>query len=257
MNSLAEPRRTGALALPVGASTRYAVQIADGPGEIRAAQRLRFEVFNLEMGEGLADSYPAGLDADPFDASCDHLLVRHLATGELAGTYRLQAGTAALAGLGYYSEREFDFSPFEGLRTEMIELGRACVHRDHRNLAVLGVLWKGIAAYATARRARYLVGCSSIPTTDPAAGWSVHERLARTHPAAPHRMTRPRAGWECPPCAAGPVPFPIPKLMQAYLGLGAEICAPPALDREFGTIDFLTLLDLEAIHPAARRRFLE
>jgi len=47
----------------------------------------------------------------------------------------------------------------------------------------------------------------------------------------------------------------IPKLLRAYLALGAKICGPPALDRQFKTIDFLTLLDLETLHPLARQRF--
>jgi putative hemolysin len=48
----------------------------------------------------------------------------------------------------------------------------------------------------------------------------------------------------------------IPKLLRAYLTLAAKICGPPALDPNFKTIDFLTLMDLETMHPPARQRFL-
>jgi putative hemolysin len=48
----------------------------------------------------------------------------------------------------------------------------------------------------------------------------------------------------------------IPKLLKTYLTIGARIASPPAWDREFGTIDFLTLLDLKTVSPAARHRFL-
>ena len=41
---------------------------------------------------------------------------------------------------------------------------------------------------------------------------------------------------------ATPAPA-IPKLLRAYLSLGARICGAPAIDREFGTIDFLAVLD--------------
>jgi len=51
-------------------------------------------------------------------------------------------------------------------------------------------------------------------------------------------------------------PVAIPKLLRAYLTVGAKICGPPAIDRHFQTIDFLTLLDLEALSPPARARFL-
>jgi putative hemolysin len=48
----------------------------------------------------------------------------------------------------------------------------------------------------------------------------------------------------------------IPKLLRAYLTMGAKICGAPALDTQFKTIDFLTLLDLDSLHPLARMRFL-
>jgi len=51
---------------------------------------LRFKVFNLELGEGLAASHATGLDVDPFDEFCDHLIVEEVATGKVVGTYRLQ-----------------------------------------------------------------------------------------------------------------------------------------------------------------------
>ncbi|MHC5732198.1 MAG: GNAT family N-acetyltransferase, partial [Nostoc sp.] len=35
----------------------------------------------------------------------------------------------------------------------------------------------------------------------------------------------------------------IPKVLQAYLNIGAKICSIPAIDRQFQTIDFLTISD--------------
>jgi len=124
----------------------YLARISRSADEVRAAQPLRFEVFNLELNEGLAESHFTGLDIDPFDAVCQHLVVENVPTGEIVGTYRLQTGESAAANIGYYSEREFDFSPYEPLRQEMIELGRACVHADHRNFNLLHLLWRGTGA---------------------------------------------------------------------------------------------------------------
>jgi putative hemolysin len=45
--------------------------------------------------------------------------------------------------------------------------------------------------------------------------------------------------------------------LRAYLTIGAKICSAPAIDREFKTIDFLTILDLQTLHPRVARRFLE
>src|SRR5678815_646987 len=99
-------------------ATAYVTRLARGAAEVRAAQSLRFAVFNLELNEGLVESLATGLDADPFDEVCDHLLVEHRPTGEIVGTYRLQTGLTAMENLGYYSQQEFDFHPFAPIRAE-------------------------------------------------------------------------------------------------------------------------------------------
>jgi putative hemolysin len=222
---------------------------------MQAGQALRFSVFNLELQEGLKESFATGLDADPFDEVCDHLLVYHLPTNEVVGTYRLQTGAKAAARLGYYSEQEFDFRPFEARRGEIVELGRACVHRLHRNMIVLGMLWKGIAEYAADHNARYLCGCSSITSQDQATGAAAYTDLCRKYLAAPEWRTKPWPAWECRLDQLPSEPTKIPKLLRAYLNIGARICGPPALDRNFGTIDFLTLVDLAVMPLSVRNRY--
>jgi putative hemolysin len=266
------------------AGAKYCVRLARSADEVRCAQQLRFEVFNLELGEGLAESYAIGLDIDPFDEFCDHLIVEELATSEIVGTYRLQTGQLAAANLGYYSEREFDFAPYEPFRCELIELGRACVHADHRNFNLLHLLWRGIARYAVERNARMLIGCSSISSTDPLDGVIMYEQL-KTHLVRSALRTEPRREFSVtqailPASLQGGAIFRSPsggletaapcdarrqdclrhgassRLLRAYLAIGAKICGPPAIDRGFGTIDFLTLLDLRALSAIIRAHFL-
>ena len=240
----------------MSAPAQYAIRLARSPEEIQAAQSLRFQVFNLELNEGLAHSYATGLDADPFDAVCDHLIVEHIDSRQIVGTYRLQTGASAAKNLGYYCEQEFVFGVYEPLRKQIVELGRACVHRQHRNLFVLGLLWKGIADYARERGGRYLIGCSSLTSQEPAAGASAYTELCRNHLADHPWRTDPLPSHECPLDLVTEEPVSIPKLLRAYLTVGAKICGRPALDRQFKTIDFLTLLDLDAMTPQARARFL-
>ncbi len=251
VNQIPQPIRSTS-ALP-----QYAARLASNATEVRTAQMLRFQVFNLELNEGLAQSYATGLDADPFDEVCDHLLVEHIPSQQIVGTYRLQTGLNAAKKLGYYSAQEFEFNVFDSARAEIIELGRACVHRQHRNLVVLGMLWKGIADYAQTKRARYLLGCSSITSQDPAVGASAFKEFCRNRNLAEAAwQTRPTRRFECPLDQLAEEEVSIPKLLRAYLAIGAKICGAPAIDREFQTIDFLTLLDLESLSPAARERFL-
>ena len=243
--------------LITGSPGDYLTRLAQSAEDVRAAQKLRFEVFNLEMHEGLEQSYATGLDAEPLDVACDHLLVEHKPTGQIVGTYRLQTGANAAAKLGYYCEQEFEFQVFEPLRAQMVELGRACVEKQHRNLVVLGLLWKGIVGYASQRGGRYLCGCSSITSQDAAVGAAAYIEMSRKYLVEPQWRTRPQPSFHCPLEPVATDAPKIPKLLRAYLSIGAKICGPPALDRQFKTIDFLTLVDLESLSPVMRARLFD
>ena len=262
---------------------RYRLRLAQSAAEREAACRLRFKVFNIELGEGLECSYQSGLDVDRFDSVCDHLLVEDKASGRIVGTYRMQSGETAARNLGYYSEQEFCLAPYEPLRPEILELGRASIDREHRTPEVLMLLWRGIAQYATGMGLRYLLGCSSLNSNDPVEGWRMYSRLQNFRVSAEFE-TMPTLAFACPSelqaadtqpstCQTGRAmpasasgadgcsvasadEVHVPKLLKTYLAIGARIAAPPAWDREFRTIDFLTLLDLNLLSAAARNRFL-
>lgn len=75
----------------------YVMRLTRDAKEVKAAQALCFQVFNLELKGGLEQSYLSGLDEDPFDICCDHLIVEHLPSHQVVGTYRLQTGLHAAA----------------------------------------------------------------------------------------------------------------------------------------------------------------
>lgn len=235
-------------------SAPYRVYLAQNAADRRAAYQLRFRIFNLELNEGLEQAYETGEDTDEFDRFCDHLIVHDDSTGQIVGTYRLQTGVCAQRNLGYYSAREFDFTPYESLSPKMVELGRACIHPDHRKYEVLMLLWKAIVHYAVDRGAYYLIGCSSVTSQDTVVGSAIYQSLQRmlvseslrTLPTAPYAFAM----------AETELQVSIPKLLKTYLAVGANICGPPALDREFKTIDFLTLMDLNHLSPAISKRLL-
>jgi putative hemolysin len=253
---------------------RYRLRLAETAEDREAACRLRFRVFNIELGEGLESSYDTGLDVDRFDTVCEHLLVEDKLSRRVVGTYRMQSGETAARHLGYYSVQEFNLTPYEPLRPGILELGRASIDREHRTPEVLMLLWRGIAQYATDMGLRYLLGCSSLNSNDPAEGWRMYRQLENFRVAREFETT-PTADYACPaelqeadtqptPCQtdrSGCLASPatqgkVPKLLKTYLAIGARIAAAPAWDREFHTIDFLTLLDLKLLSAAARNRFL-
>jgi putative hemolysin len=234
-------------------SGNYEARLARNEREYDDTFRLRFRVFNLELNEGLESAYVTGRDRDQYDDVCDHVMVVHTPTCEVVGTYRLQTGITAAENLGYYSEQEFGFAPYEPLRKKVLELGRACVHPEHRSFDVLVLLWRGVAAYAQSCGSRFLIGCSSLTSQDPAVGSTAYHALA-SYLVEEQFRTTPTAvyGFELGP-ANGSAPK-IPKLLRTYLAIGAQICGAPAIDREFGTIDFLTLLDLQRLATPIKAR---
>jgi len=238
---------------------KYRLTFVRSAAQLRAVQRLRFEVFNLELGEGLEESYATGLDADDLDEALHHLLILDQSTGEAVGTYRMQTAAMAAANCGFYSAREFDISGFPLSMVEhAVEVGRACIAKEHRSRRVLHLLWQGLARYLTWTGKHYLFGCCSLTTQDGRVGNEVHARLVsdgRLHESA---RAWPLPGLECGlhECADAPcAPFEIPPLFESYLTLGAKICGPPAVDRDFGTIDFLVVLDIRELESRVYRTF--
>ncbi len=252
---------TGAVSMPLihAEMGNYHLRMAESQQDREAACRLRFRVFNIELGEGLECSYQTGLDQDRFDEVCEHLIVEDWQSRRVVGTYRMQSGLNAARNMGYYSEQEFMLAPYEPLRRGILELGRAAVDREHRTSEVLTLLWRGIGQYANAMGLRYLLGCSSMNSNNPAEGWQMYRQLER-YRVSPEFETVPTAAYACPREEQGALdgeanPIKIPKLLKTYLVLGSRIAAAPAWDREFRTIDFLTLCDIESLVPAARERF--
>ena len=234
----------------------YLVRLAANEEERAAAFRLRLRVFKLELNDGLESAYKTGHDTDRYDAACDHLIVQQRGSREVVGTYRLQMGDVAQRHHGYYSEQEFDCSPFEAIRTQTVELGRACIDKTHRSSEVLHLLWRGIARYVLAKQGRYMLGCCSLPSLNCAYGHAVYQAL-RGYMAPPSLQTTSHPAFTLPPGSESMEDSRPPKLLRAYLTIGAKICSKPAIDREFKTIDFLTLLDLQSLHPRMATRFLE
>lgn len=234
----------------------YVARLALTEKERADTYRLRFMVFNLELNEGLQSAFVDGYDKDKFDDVCDHLIVEEKSTGEIVGTYRIQMGDVASRNFGYYSEQEFDFTPYEHMRSEIVELGRACIRRDHRSTEVLNLLWRGIARYSLMNGGRYMMGCCSLTSQNPDEGYAVHDSL-RNWMIEPALQTVAKGDFVMPERTIAISEERAPKLLRAYLTIGAKICSGPAIDREFKTIDFLTLLDLQTLHPRVATRFLE
>ncbi len=222
--------------------------------EVRQAQRLRHAVFAEELGARLHTPL-AGHDVDRYDDFCEHLLVRHEESGEVVGTYRaLTPSQARLAGSSY-TDSEFDLAPLAPLRSRMLELGRSCVHPQHRHGAVILALWSALAQFMSHNELDTMIGCASIPLLHGgSAAAGVWNRLRRTHMAAPPLHIAPRRPLLLPQAqqllALDAKP---PPLIHGYLRLGAKVLGPPAWDPLFNTADLPLLVRLEDLPQRYRR----
>jgi putative hemolysin len=258
MLKLAEPSRARDLA----------VRLARGDADIAAAQKLRWDVFYGDMG-AVADerlSFP-GLDRDPYDAVCDHLLVEDRAGGEpiVVGTYRLLRQSVATRHQGFYTAGEFDLGGFLASADadgELLELGRSCVAPAYRDAGTIQLLWRGIAQYLMTHGISRMFGCASFAGTDPQAhaaplSYLFHHHLApaplRVSAPAGHRVDMamlPVGGYD--PRQAMRL---LPPLIKGYLRVGAMVGDGAVVDRQFNTVDVFMVMPVEAIAQRYMNRF--
>jgi putative hemolysin len=235
----------------------YSLLIAEDPGQVAAAQRLRHDVFATELGATLRGATPDGRDTDRFDDFCDHLIVRDDATGLVVGTYRMMTPKAAERAGGRSGDREFDLSGLRPLRDQLVETGRSCVHPDHRSGAVVNLMWAGIARYLHLNNLRWLGGCASVPLSDGGAtAAGVRARVAAGHLAPPALRVEPRRPWLAGTDLVGDPSVAVPPLLKGYLRLGSWVCGEPAYDPDFHCADFYVLFSMDRLDPRYRRHFL-
>jgi len=227
--------------------------------EIRQAQRLRYEVFAGEMGARLTTPVP-GHDVDLFDDFCEHLLVRDAASDEVVGTYRVLTPAQAKRVGSTYSDTEFDLTRLRALRPRMVELGRSCVHPEHRHGGVIMALWGALAEFMVRNQLDTMIGCASIPmlhngvvSGDAAA--SIWRQVQATHLAPIEYHVLPR------------LPLPVdqldatldiepPALIKGYLRLGARVLGAPAWDPDFNSADLPMLMRINDLPSRYRKHFL-
>ncbi|MFD6277823.1 GNAT family N-acetyltransferase [Streptomyces sp. NPDC060209] len=236
----------------------YRVSLATCQDDVRAAQRLRHLVFAGELGARL-DSAEPGLDSDFFDAYCDHLLVREVATGEVVATYRLLPPEGARLAGGLYAESEFDLGRLGPIRDDLVEVGRSCVHPAHRDGAVIALIWAGLARYMERTGHTWLAGCCSVPLADGGALAARSWDTVRTHNLAPEEYwVTPHRLWDTSGHTGGGEGgrAGLPPLLRGYLRLGAWVCGAPAHDPDFNVADLYVLLSMHRTDPRYLRHFL-
>jgi L-ornithine Nalpha-acyltransferase len=246
-----------------------ALRMAQTPEDLRAAQRLRYQVFYEECGATADDTMRASRrDEDHFDAFCDHLLVIEqgrdtadgtaVSDGRLIGTYRLLRQDVAENNGGFYTQSEFDLAPLlqRHAKLRFLEVGRSCVAEGFRGKPVAELLWQGIWNYVRIHRMDVMLGCASLEGTDVDA---LGEELA----FIAHAQTTPEQ-WKVAALPDRHVPMRhdtpcdidhravlrrLPTLIKAYMRLGCYFGEGAVIDHQFNTTDILIVLPVSEINP--------
>jgi putative hemolysin len=246
---------------PLRADARAGLEVswARHQDEVRAAQRLRFDVFATEMGARLSTPI-AGHDVDLFDNYCEHLLVRDKDTQQVIGTYRVLTPVQAKRVGSTYSDTEFDLVRLRSLRERMVELGRSCVHPDHRHGGVIMALWGALAEFMQRNQLDTMIGCASVPmlhngivSGDIAA--SIWRQVQATHMAPIEYHVRPRLALPIERLDSSLDVEP-PALIKGYLRLGAKVLGAPAWDPDFNSADLPMLMRISDLPARYRKHFL-
>lgn len=228
---------------------KYHLTVASKFEHIYAAMQLRKDCFNLHL---------SGTDWDEFDCKCDHIIIYHKQTNELVGTYRV---LSSLKSNEFYSQKEFLLDDFLNFEAVKLEVGRAAIKNQHRNGAVLDILWRGICKYIQETNTRYVFGCTSVKTVDADQANGLLEYIKLNGYYGEINGIQPRQKYKISSSSqlrhdVSCYKSKIPSLLRSYMSLGAKVYSEPALDEEFQCIDFLTIFDLNQASKSFLRRYM-
>ncbi|WP_170357829.1 GNAT family N-acetyltransferase [Ruegeria arenilitoris] len=239
----------------------FTVKLAETDEELRAAQRLRYDVFVRELGGGgeMVD-HAEGLERDQFDPYFDHMLAYDDVTGEVVGVYRLLPGDRVAEVGRFYSEDEYDLTVLKNSGRKLLELGRSCLHPDYRGGTAMYHLWNGLAKYVSEREIEVLFGVASFHGTDVKHLAQPMSMLHHNHLAPPELRVRAQPdvyqNMNLVPKDAldrRSAMLQVPALIKAYLRLGGFVGEGAYIDHAFNTTDVCLILDTTRMNERQRR----
>lgn len=236
-------------------SRKYTIKIANTEEEVDAALKLRYRVFKEELNRDF--NFDEEKDKDKYDDQSHHLVVINNEDNSIIGTYRLQTYEMANNANGFSSEERFHINQFpDDVLQNAVEVGRACISKEHRSGRILFFLWKGFAEYLTHFNKRYLFGYAALDTTSDQIATNTYHHLKSEGFLHPEYLVEPKDSYKIketvrPDQDSG---VDIPQLLQNYLDVGCHICGKPSYNQN-GLTHFIILLDVEKISDRTRKLF--
>ena len=246
----------------------FIIKLAETKAELEKTLKLRYTVFNIEQGKGLQQSENTGLDIDIYDEHCLQIIVVNKETNNPVATYRAHLGLIATSAKGFYASNEYNLTGIDKIASNSIEVGRSCVLPEYRTGTAVSLLWTGLGIITARSKLQYLFGCVSMENNSPAISWALYEHFKNNDKISKIITATPHVGYDLEPSSQDEIDRylvnirqtikdQVPPLFKGYLRLGTKICGPPIYDSEFGTIDFLILVDIFAMPERYARHFIK
>ncbi|SFH38056.1 ornithine-acyl[acyl carrier protein] N-acyltransferase [Palleronia marisminoris] len=231
------------------AKGRYRVFEAQSSVEIARCLALRATVFPADRAAG-----------DEYDARCRHVMIEDIRTGTAVCTFRLMPLANGAEIGASYSARYYELGKLGAFDGKMVELGRFCIHPDHRDPDILRLAWGALTRIVDDEGVEMLFGCASFQGTDAKTHADAFAFLHQRHVAPPRWLPRVKAPRVVALARALTRPLDprramaaMPPLLRTYLTMGGWVSDHAVVDDEMGTMHVFTGVEIGAIPPARQR----
>lgn len=237
---------------------RYQARLAASAEDIRKAQRLRWLCFVARVA---AHDDGSQHDRDHLDQECQHMLVEDTQTGQLVCCFRLLHLPNGKDIGRSYSAQFYNLAALQDFDGPMVEIGRFCVHPEHRDPDIIRVAWGAITRYVDQAEVGMLFGCSSFMGTEPEQHAEAFAMLRERHLAPRRWLPRVKAPnvfrFARKLRLRKPDPrlamMAMPPLLRSYLALGGWVSDHAVVDPQLKTMHVFTGVEIRAIPPARKR----
>ncbi|TCB37564.1 GNAT family N-acetyltransferase [Acinetobacter sp. ANC 4910] len=220
---------------------QYRFEWVEDLKQLHEVQKFRAAQFSQQFGI----TFDQDIDQDLYDFGCEHAILRDKYSNEIVAYTRLkllQGQDLAQS----YSAQEFKILDELGHLSNIVEIGRTCVHHRYRSSRALSILWLNLVPKVLwEMRAKYLIGCVSIRLQgNQARAYYTHQYLKQLSPTQTCAI-QPQVAYEpTHPEYSFAQDEKIPKLFDVYLKMNAKLSQQAFYDREFNCLDYFVLLEV-------------
>ena len=231
------------LTKPKKAQSQYKFEWVEDLKQLKEVQKFRAIQFADQFGI----QFENGLDQDLYDLDCEHAVLRDKWSNEIVAYTRLKLFQGHQ--LKYsYSAQEFDLAQLNHL-SNIVEIGRTCVHPHYRSGKALSILWLNLIPMVLWKmKAKHLIGCVSIRLDqNKSRAYHTHELIKKLNEKQKINIQAKTAYEPSYPEYSFQQDERMPKLFQVYLKMNARLSQQAFHDKDFNCLDYFVFMDVSNI----------